>query len=157
MNELYREELRLWMNLYLPSVKLLKKVRVGSKLRRVYSPAQTPFERVLASGRADAGRAAELEKLRARLDPFELARRIDGKPERIYALANRRLSPKANAAATAGEKTRAGKVKAQTFPARLQIAHRTRDSHFPKAPATTGKVTSFMSRLPRPGLHSQMA
>ncbi len=39
INRLYRQELRLWMNLYLPSVKLLRKVRVGSKVRRVYSPA----------------------------------------------------------------------------------------------------------------------
>jgi hypothetical protein len=36
MNDLYRHELRLWLNLYLPSVKLVKKVRIGSKLRRVY-------------------------------------------------------------------------------------------------------------------------
>src|SRR5437867_8353897 len=53
MNDLYRQELRLWLNLYLPSVKLLKKARVGSKLRRVYDAAQTPFERVLASAQAD--------------------------------------------------------------------------------------------------------
>ena len=31
INAVYRQELRLWMNLYLPSVKLGKKVRVGSK------------------------------------------------------------------------------------------------------------------------------
>ena len=36
INDLYRHELRLWMNLFLPSVKLLKKIRVGSKVRRVY-------------------------------------------------------------------------------------------------------------------------
>ena len=35
------------MNLYLPSVKLVKEVRVASKLRRVYDAAQTPLERVL--------------------------------------------------------------------------------------------------------------
>jgi hypothetical protein len=35
----YRKELRLWINLYHPSVKLANKVRVGSNLRRVYSPA----------------------------------------------------------------------------------------------------------------------
>jgi transposase InsO family protein len=33
INAVYRQQLRLWMNLYQPSVKLLKKVRVGSKLR----------------------------------------------------------------------------------------------------------------------------
>ena len=30
INDLNRHPLRLWMNLYLPSVKLAKKVRVGS-------------------------------------------------------------------------------------------------------------------------------
>jgi len=93
MNDLYSRELRLWMNLFLPSVKLRKKVRVGSKLRRLYGPAQTPLDRVLASPGVDPERAAELQALRQRLDPFELARLIDRKLERIYALADRRLSP----------------------------------------------------------------
>ena len=43
MNDLYRRELRLWLNLYLPSVKLVKKVRVGSKVRRVYDGPKTPL------------------------------------------------------------------------------------------------------------------
>ena len=42
INDLYRHELRLWQNLDLPAVKLVKKVRVGSKVRRVYDAAQTP-------------------------------------------------------------------------------------------------------------------
>jgi len=94
INELYRQELRLWLNLYLPSVKLVKKVRVGSKVRRVYDAPQTPLQRVIASGEADATRVAELNKLRLALDPFELGQRIDEKLQRIYAFANRRLSPK---------------------------------------------------------------
>jgi transposase InsO family protein len=94
INDLYRNELRLWMNLFQPSVKLLRKIRVGSKLRRKYSPAQTPLDRALASEVMDPQRAAELRALRQRLDPFELASTIDRKLERIYALADRRLSPK---------------------------------------------------------------
>jgi hypothetical protein len=97
INDLYRNELRLWMNLFQPSVKLLRKTRVGSKLRRHYSQAQTPLDRALASGVMEPQRAAELRALRQRLDPFELARTIDRKLERLYALANRRLSPKAPA------------------------------------------------------------
>jgi hypothetical protein len=89
INAVYRQELRLWMNLYLPSVKLGKKVRVGSKGRRVYSPAQTPFERVLASGQADSRRVADRKTLRCTLDPFELANSIDRKLESVYALADR--------------------------------------------------------------------
>ncbi len=94
INDLYRHELRLWMNLYLPSVKLVRKVRVGSKLRRVYGPAQTPLDRVLASPGVHPDRVAVLAALRRRLDPFELARTIDRKLERIYALADQRLSPR---------------------------------------------------------------
>jgi hypothetical protein len=125
------------MNLYLPSVKLMKNLRVGSKLRRVYSPAQTPWERVLASRHTDARRVAELKKLRSTLDPFALAQSIDRKLESIYALANRRLSPKAAnlCGATAVEKPRGGKVQNQTFPPRLEIPQSARDSHF--SPATT--------------------
>jgi len=36
INDLYRNELRFMMNLFQPSVKLVRKVRVGSRLRRVY-------------------------------------------------------------------------------------------------------------------------
>lgn len=34
MNDLYRNELRRWLNLFQPSAKLIQRVRVGSKLRR---------------------------------------------------------------------------------------------------------------------------
>ena len=93
LNDLYRQELRWLLNLYLPSVKMVKKTRVGSKLRRVYDAPQTPLERVARSGYAAPSRLAELTKLQSRLDPFELARSIDRKLKRIYELANRRLSP----------------------------------------------------------------
>jgi hypothetical protein len=94
INDLYRHELRLWMNLYLPSVKLVKKVRVGSQVRRIYDAAQTPLQRVLACRQAKPEQVAELKKLRQSLDPFQLGKLIDQKLQRIYDLANRRLSPR---------------------------------------------------------------
>lgn len=69
---LYREELRLWMNLYLPSVKLEKKVRVGAKVRRVYSPAQTPGERLLASGLGTAEQVAAVQPVTVYAGPFRI-------------------------------------------------------------------------------------
>ena len=95
MNDLYRQELRLWLNLYLPSVKLVKKVRVGSKVRRVYDAPQTPLERVMASASAHSDQIAALKKLRASLDPFQLGKVIERKIEGIYAMANQRHSPQA--------------------------------------------------------------
>jgi hypothetical protein len=76
-------------------VKLLKKVRVGSKVRRVYDGPKTPFDRVVASKHGDAAQLSILKGLQRSLDPFQLAKVIDRKLERIYRLANRRLSPKA--------------------------------------------------------------
>jgi transposase InsO family protein len=121
INAVYRQELRVWMNLYLPSVKLKKKVRVGSKLRRVYGPAQTPLERLLESGQADKRRVAGFKRLLATLDPFDLAARVNRKLESVYQLANRRLSPKAETLhrAPAVEKTRRGKVPKADFPTAL--------------------------------------
>ena len=75
-------------------MKLVKKVRVGSKLRRVYDAPKTPFERVVASKQGDAKQLSILKELHRSLDPFQLAKIIDRKLERIYELANRRLSPK---------------------------------------------------------------
>jgi hypothetical protein len=95
MNDLYRQELRLWLNLYLPSVKLVKKVRVGSKVRRVYDAPQTPCERVMAASSAHPDQIAALKKLRASLDPFQLGTVIERKIEGIYARANPRQSPHA--------------------------------------------------------------
>ncbi len=53
INDLYRHELHYFQNFFQPSVKLLKKVRIGSKLKRVYEDPKTPFERVLESKQAN--------------------------------------------------------------------------------------------------------
>jgi hypothetical protein len=93
MNDLYRNELRLWMNVFQPSVKLLRKVRVGARLRRVYEAARTPLARVKDSGEGQAEALAGLQAQQASLDPFQLDRRIEEKLGAIYELAHRRLSP----------------------------------------------------------------
>jgi len=94
MNDLYRNELSLFMNLFLPSMKLQRKKRVGSRLTRVYDTPKTPFERVLESKQGEPVKIETLKKLRESIDPFSLAQTIETKLERIYKLANRRQSPK---------------------------------------------------------------
>jgi hypothetical protein len=93
INDLYRHELRLFQNLFLPSVKFVRKLRVGSRLRRRYDAPRTPLERVQAAPQQDRAKVAALLALRQRLDPFLLAQTIDEKIERLYALANHRQSP----------------------------------------------------------------
>ena len=62
---------------------------------------------MLASAQAKPEKLADLKKLRQSLDPFQLAKLMDQKQQRIYDPANRRLSPKAtpeNRGAQANEK-----------------------------------------------------
>jgi hypothetical protein len=93
LNALYEQELRLFQNLFLPSVKLRQKVRVGSKLKRVYDAPQTPFQRVCASKHALPTKVAQLQHWRDTLDPFELSRQIEQKLERIFQLSSRPTAP----------------------------------------------------------------
>jgi transposase InsO family protein len=93
INELYQNELRILQNLFLPAMKLTHKTRVGSKLKRSYDKPQTPLERLLACPQADPVKVQQLKRLRDQTDPFELAKRIEQKLERIFAMANQRVSP----------------------------------------------------------------
>ena len=93
INELYQNELTILQNLFLPSMKLSKKTHVGSKLRRRYDKPQTPLERLLNCPQADPVKTQELKALRDKTDPFELAQRMEQKLERIYQMANPRISP----------------------------------------------------------------
>jgi hypothetical protein len=76
--------------LWLPSVKLVKKTRVGSRVRRQHDRPQTPFDRVRACADADPAKVAALARLQSTQDPFALAARIEQQRDRLYALANHR-------------------------------------------------------------------
>jgi hypothetical protein len=88
LNALYAD-LRLFQNLFQPSMKLVRKVRVGSRLLRHYDRPQTPFERVRACPEADPAKVAALQRVLETTDPFVLSQRIDRQLERLWALANR--------------------------------------------------------------------
>lgn len=89
MNDLYRNEWRLLANLFLPSVKLANKIRIGSRIKRVYEDAKTPLDRLIESGRGRRDRTEALRRLREDLDPFELSKAVDRKLQKIWKLASR--------------------------------------------------------------------
>lgn len=93
LNDLYVHELGLLQNLFLPSVKLLRKERIGARLRRRYDAARTPLERVQACPDAEPTAVARLVALRARLDPFALAAIVDRKVDHLLDLAARPARP----------------------------------------------------------------
>ena len=83
MNELYRA-LRLYINFYQPSMKLLKKTRTGAKAHKTYSPAKTPLQRLFAAEILSPANYEKLENLRKKLDPARLLQQVRALEDALY-------------------------------------------------------------------------
>jgi hypothetical protein len=86
INDLYCNELRWMMNLFSPSMKLHKKTRIGSKVKKLYDQPKTPFDRLIDSGKGNPKEIFKLLQLRKNLDPFKLSEKIENKIEEIISL-----------------------------------------------------------------------
>jgi hypothetical protein len=93
INDLYRHELRWFQNFFQPSVKLARKVRIGSRLHRVYDAPKTPWERVLESCAGNPARLEMLRRVKDQLDPFGLSKTIEQKLDRIWAMRSKAPKP----------------------------------------------------------------
>jgi hypothetical protein len=76
LTELYRA-LRIYVNCFQPSMKLQTKERDGSKVRRTYDQAQTPMQRLLASGVLQPKKQQELLRVTQALDPLRLLMQLE--------------------------------------------------------------------------------
>ena len=85
MRKVY-ELLRLYVNLYQPVMKLIGKEREGSKLRKHYDMAKTPFRRGAEAGSIAGEKRAELERLMAENGPLSLRRRLDAELDKLWRL-----------------------------------------------------------------------
>lgn len=79
LNELYRNEISWYNNLFNVHMKLVSKERVGSKIRRKYDEAKTPLQRLIESGHGDPKMITHYQKLQNDLNPFELFDTIEAK------------------------------------------------------------------------------
>jgi hypothetical protein len=86
MNTLYRNELRLFLNYFQPSVKLIERHRIGSRVRRKYDAPKTPFERLIALGVLTEAQVATMQAERDELDPFALSAAIEAKVAAILGM-----------------------------------------------------------------------
>jgi len=83
LTELYRA-LRLYVNCFQPSMKLLSKQRDGKKVRYVYDPAKTPLQRLLLSGVLIAQKQQELIEVTHALDPIRLFQQIEQVQKAVF-------------------------------------------------------------------------
>ncbi|MDP2809432.1 MAG: ISNCY family transposase [Rhodocyclaceae bacterium] len=84
LNDLYRNELRLYKNFFQPVIKLISKERIGGKIKRRYDKAKTPYQRVIESDQVLIEQKQELTKIYQSLNPAELKRKIDEKLNLLY-------------------------------------------------------------------------
>ena len=83
LTELYRA-LRLYVNCFQPSMKLLSKQREGKKIRCVYDPAKTPLQRLLLSGVLPAEKQQELAEVAQALDSIGLLHQLKQLQQAVF-------------------------------------------------------------------------
>lgn len=88
LQELYRA-LRLSVNCFQPSMKLLSKQQEGPHLRLIYDPAKTPLQRLLLSGVLSSAAQEELRAVATRLDPLVLNEQIEQMQHAVWRCASR--------------------------------------------------------------------
>jgi hypothetical protein len=77
-------DLRLYINFFQPSFKLIAKERIGNKTVKRYDPAKTPYQRVLERKDISLEAKARLMNLYLQLNPAELRRQIDLKIAKLW-------------------------------------------------------------------------
>ena len=83
LTQLYRA-LRLYVNCFQPSMKLLSKQRDGKRVRYVYDPAKSPLQRLILSGTLSAQKGQELTEVAQILDPIRLLHQLEQLQQAVF-------------------------------------------------------------------------
>jgi hypothetical protein len=86
LNAVY-DRLRLWVNFFQPSMKLLRKERRGSKVRKFYAPAKTPYQAVLEASEVPEETKRRQQELFRSVNPIALRQQLDQHLEAFWRLA----------------------------------------------------------------------
>jgi hypothetical protein len=80
---------RLYINFFQPTMKLISKTRHGAKVHKEYEAAQTPYRRLLKLGVLSEVKQAELAAIYQGLNPVRLRQQINDNLEKLWQLAER--------------------------------------------------------------------
>jgi hypothetical protein len=89
LNDLYRNEWRLFHNFFCPSVKLIAKERIGSKTIKRHDSPKTPCQRIIASTYIPESIKQSLAKELETLNPFVLRETMEEKLKKIFTVLHR--------------------------------------------------------------------
>lgn len=83
LNDLYTTEWNLYFNFFIPSVKLIDKTRIRSKIVKTYDKPKTPVQRLLESQHISTSDKQILEHTFKQLNPFKLQQKMLVKIKKI--------------------------------------------------------------------------
>lgn len=83
LNDLYRNEWRLYENFFQATLKLTEKKRIGGHLQKKYARAKTPYQRIMESSEVAESIKTKLKAQFLLLNPAELKRQIEKKLEAL--------------------------------------------------------------------------
>lgn len=86
MNDLYKNEVSLMNNYFLPNTKLKEKQRVEAKIIKKHSAPETPYQRIMNSKHISDAKRKELTLIYQSLNPFELKKTIRKKLDHIFSI-----------------------------------------------------------------------
>jgi hypothetical protein len=95
-------DLRLYVNYFLPSVKLRAKQRVGAKVTKRYDMPATPYQRLIALKALDKKTAARLEAEYLALNPAELRRRLTDNEKKLTRMCALKMDSRGREVAATG-------------------------------------------------------
>ena len=83
---------RLYMNFFQPTMKLVSKTRHGARVHKVYETAQTPYQRLMRSSVLSEAKRTELAATYHGLNPVLLLKQINSNLEQLWQMAVRPAS-----------------------------------------------------------------
>jgi hypothetical protein len=79
---------RLYINFFQPTLKLVSKTRHGARVHKVYDTAQTPYQRLLQTDVLTEAKKAELAAIYNNLNPVKLLKQINDNLEQLWSMAD---------------------------------------------------------------------
>src|SRR4030042_4492646 len=89
LNELY-SHLRLYINFFIPVAKKIKKIRIGSKIKKMYDTPMTPYKRVIGSKYIEPEAKEKLTQQHSKLNPAQLKREISALQDKLFVSVRKR-------------------------------------------------------------------
>jgi len=88
LNRAY-QVLRLYINFFQPTMKLVSKTRHGARVHKVYDTAKTPYQRLLECGLLTQAKRTELAAIYRGLNPVRLLSQLNAHLQQLWKMAER--------------------------------------------------------------------